>query len=409
MNVPGTIDSINTRKRPFFHRKRPAGNTRRNGIQPIRIGVNASMLDSKPTGVGVFTYNLVNAMHKQLKHDAGMDMTVFSPVSAYLDPGLHIHTIPRLVQSSAYPKTSALSRQAWNQLIYPLAARHMDVLLNPSTHGHLWGQQQILTIHDLLSLRFEDISAHQRFYFQQILPAMIHKAARIIAVSQSTKEDIIHFFGTSPEKIHVVSNGYDNRTFKPARGSSAAIREAYGVSDYILAVGPTYPHKNFITLLKAYALLQPSTRMQHPLLIAGGRPAYLNEIRKEAATLGISANLHVAGYVPQHLMAAIYQEAKMLVFPSRYEGFGIPLLEAMACGCPVVSSSASSMPEVCGTAAYYADPDSPDAFHQAISKLLTDEATRKQLSSTGLIRCKQFSWERSAASVISIVKDIFST
>jgi glycosyltransferase involved in cell wall biosynthesis len=409
MIFPGSTTSIKQHKNRFARTKAREEKTACKSNPPLRIGVNASMLDAKPTGVGIFTYNLINAMHKLVKVDGAFDLTVYSPVSHNLDPGLRIHTIPGIVQSSAYPKTSALSRQAWNQFIYPLAARQMDVLLNPSTHGHLWGQHQVLTIHDLLSLRFPDISTHQRIYFQKLLPAMIRKSTRIIAVSESTKADIMHYFGTPEDKIHVVHNGYDSKTFKPARGSSAAIREAYGVKDYILAVGPTYPHKNFTTLLKAYALLQPSIRQQHPLLIAGGRPAYLNELRKKAANLGISAHLHFTGYVPQHLMPALYHEARMLVFPSLYEGFGIPLLEAMACGCPVISSNASSMPEVCGTAASYANPDAPESFYSAINRLLTDEAHRKHFSSAGLTRCRQFSWERSAATVIDIVKDIFSS
>lgn len=362
------------------------------------------MLDGKPTGVGVFTYNLVNALHRKLEQERRMELTVFTPTAQHLDAGVRMRYIPRFVQYSDFPVTSAISRLAWNQIAYPRVARKMDILLNPSSHGHLWGQNQILTIHDLLSLRFQNISTHQRIYFQRILPHLVRKSSAIIAVSESTKKDIMQFFNVPAEHIHVVYNGFDNRSFSPARGTSAAIREWSGVSEYILAVGPTYPHKNFDTLIKAYALLPASARIQHPLLVTGGRPAYLSALKSLAAAAGVAANIHFTGYVPQHLMPALYQEAKMLVFPSLYEGFGIPLLEAMACGCPVVSSNASSMPEVCGKAALYANPESPEALSQAIVTMLSSDTLRKRMSELGIVRAAEFSWDRTATQVLQIIK-----
>jgi glycosyltransferase involved in cell wall biosynthesis len=372
----------------------------------LRIGVNASMLDSKPTGVGVFTYNLINHMHLLLKEDHQIDLTVFSPVDKHLEPGIRVQRIPSALQSSEYPRSSAISRLAWNQLMYPVVARNMDILLNPSTHGHLWPGKQVLTIHDLLSLRFNNISGHQRLYFQNVLPRMIRQSAAVITVSECTKQEVIRHFGTQADKIRVINNGFDRRNFCPSLAGSQKILDRYGVSGYILAVGPTYPHKNFGTLFQAYAQFSSRERKQYPLLIAGGRPSYIAQLRKLSDHAGLSQYIHFTGYVPQELMPALYQEARLLVFPSLYEGFGIPLLEAMGCGCPIVCSDTSSMPEVCGNAAIYADALKPDSMHAGMKVVLENESLCTLLRKNGLSRAKHFSWERAASEVIQLMREI---
>jgi glycosyltransferase involved in cell wall biosynthesis len=372
----------------------------------LRIGINASMLDMKPTGVGVFTFNLINHMYLQLKADRQTELTVFSPVDKHLEKGIRVRRIPSAVQSSEYPRSSAINRLAWNQLMYPVVARNMDILLNPSTHGHLWYGNQVLTIHDLLSLRFNDVSGHQRLYFKNILPRMIRQSAAIITVSECTKQEVIKYFGTNAEKIRVVNNGFDGTRFSPSREDHHRIEARYGISNYILAVGPTYPHKNFERLLQAYTRFSSEERKRYPLLIAGGRPAYVAHLRKLSTHAGLAENVHFTGYIPQELMPALYQEARLLVFPSLYEGFGIPLLEAMASGCPIVCSDTSSMPEVCGDAAFYVDALQPASIYAGMKAVLENPSLHLALKQNGIFRAKYFSWERAASEVIQLVKEI---
>jgi glycosyltransferase involved in cell wall biosynthesis len=379
-----------------------------NESRKLRIGINASMLDLKPTGVGIFTYNLINHMHRQLMQDDSRELTIFSPTSEMLDAGLRIAKVPKQVQASEFPRTSAISRLAWNQLVYPLVARKMDVLLNPSTHGHLWGGLQILTIHDLISLRYPDISPHQHLYFKKILPWMIRKSTGIITVSEFTRQDVIRQFSVPPEKVHVVENGFDRKQFFP-KPLSGIILKHFGIKDYILAIGPTYPHKNFETLINAFALLSPEKRRQHPLLIAGGRATYVDYLKKISADAGLTADIHFAGYVPQELMPALYREAQLLVFPSLYEGFGIPLLEAMACGCPIVCSNISSMPEICQDAAFYVDPLQVTSIHEGINRLISEESLRRFYSVRGIQRASYYSWERAASEMNQLITEISIT
>ncbi|MBI3883059.1 MAG: glycosyltransferase family 4 protein, partial [Sphingobacteriales bacterium] len=207
-----------------------------------------------------------------------------------------------------------------------------------------------LVIHDLLSLRYKNISTHQRFYFKYLLPLLIHRTKKIVTVSETTKKDIVRFLGYPAHKIDVIYNGYDDKRYFPTSQNEKVIEKKYGFKNYLLAIGPTYPHKNFELLLSAYKQLDQETQKQYPLIIAGGKKNYLSVLKKQVQKLGLEKQVHFLGYVPIELMPALYREALTFIFPSLYEGFGIPLLEAMACGCPLIVSNISSMHEVCDDA-----------------------------------------------------------
>jgi glycosyltransferase involved in cell wall biosynthesis len=179
--------------------------------------------------------------------------------------------------------------------------------------------------------------------------------------------------------------------------------QKHRVQDYILAVGPTYAHKNFERLLRAYAMLTEETRERHDLVIAGGLEPYLSILKSLAIELGIQDKVRFLGYLPQDDMPELYREASLFVFPSLYEGFGLPLLEAMASGCPVISSNTSSMPEVCGDAAKYVDPHDESDICRAIGEVLSDTGLRESLVEKGLQRCKSFTWESTAKSYRDLI------
>ncbi|MBC8034702.1 MAG: glycosyltransferase family 4 protein, partial [Chitinophagaceae bacterium] len=297
----------------------------------------------------------------------------------------------------------------WNTFYYPYQARKLDILISPTTHGSFILKNQIITIHDLISLRYDNISAHQRFYFKYLLPFLVSRAKLIIAISEATKKDIIELLHCPEEKVKVIYNGFDHSHYNMLNVKTSYITEKYGFKNYLLAVGPTYAHKNFETLLKAYNSFDVSFRDHHPLLIAGGKKAYLGQLKKMVSDLNLDKHVHFLGYVPFELMPSLYREAKALVFPSLHEGFGFPLLEAMACGCPVIVSNTSSMPEVCGDAVVYFDPLNQEALARSIKEVLNNESLQEDLRRKGIIQVQKFSWEQTAKSFKKLIEHHFQS
>lgn len=373
----------------------------------ISIGLNGSMLDEKPTGVGVYSFNLINNLSFLHLNEPHKTLTVFTPTNTLLNKDIKIIKLSNLLQSTRHGKLAAICRFTWNTFYYPIQARKFDILISPTTHGSFLLNNQIITIHDLLSLRFQNISTHQRFYFKYLLPVLIKRAKLIIAVSENTKRDIIHFFKCPEEKIKVIYNGYDEERYFPAAENKLLIYHQYGVKNYLLAVGPTYPHKNFELLIEAYNALNSTCKKKHPLVIAGGKEKYLSVLKDLVHTLELDECIHFIGYVPAELMPSLYREAHLLIFPSLYEGFGIPLLEAMASGCAVITSNTSSMPEVGGDAVLYFDPMDSLSLTALMQQLIMDDTLRSELKKKGLERAKKFSWKKMAGSFNNIIDNFF--
>jgi glycosyltransferase involved in cell wall biosynthesis len=374
----------------------------------ITIGINGSMLDEHPTGVGVYSYNLINHLCELYRNGHTGALTVFSPSDSFLSNKVRVIKLSQYMRASQYGKIAALTRFLWNTFLYPFQARKYDVRISPTTHGSFFLRNQIITIHDLLSLRYNNISRHQRFYFKYLLPFLVSRSRLVITVSESTRQDVIHYLKCNPEKVKVVYNGYDDTKYfrQPAQDH---IFKKYGIRNYFLAVGPTYPHKNFETLLNAYSSLPPDIKKTYPLLIAGGMKNYLDHLKNFTDSNGLSPYVYFTGYVEADLMPSLYREAFALIFPSLYEGFGFPLLEAMACGCPVLCSSTSSMPEVCGEAALYFDPLKVSSLSEAMQSLIADAYVRASLMEKGLVQAKKFSWQKTAMEFKSIIDHQFHT
>jgi len=378
---------------------------RNNGMT---IGINGSMLDHQPSGIGIYSINLINHLFLLYQAENNHPLTVFTPSRFLLNPALKILKLGDLLQSSRYGKLAAISRFIWNTFIYPFRARNYDVLLSPTTHASFISRNQILTIHDLLSLRFGNINAHQRLYFKYLLPFLVNQATLIIAVSEATKRDIVHFLDYPADKIKVIYNGYDKLKYNTSDYGGKEIFKNYGLSNYFLVVGPTYPHKNIELLIQAYSELPDALKIKHAMGSAGGKRPYIDNIKCLVHKLGLEKEINFLGYVPQQFMAPLYKEAFALIFPSLYEGFGFPLLEAMACGCPVITSNTSSMPEVCGDAAFYINPLEKMAMIDAMTSLENDPGLYTSLKKKGLLQAKKFSWEKTAAEMKVFIETYFN-
>lgn len=265
----------------------------------------------------------------------------------------------------------------------------------------------VLTVHDLI---FERYPAHHTrrnmLYLRAAMPRFVRAATAVIAVSAHTKRDLVELYGADPTKIYVIHEGIDP-TFAPAAASEVArvsLRYSAG-RPYVLMVGTLEPRKNHAAALTALARLK-AAGFPHRLVVAGGKGWLFEPIRRQVEALGLAGDVNFAGYVPAADLPALYSGAACVLAPSLYEGFGFPVLEAMACGAPVVCSNVSSLPEVAGGAALLAPPVDDAALADAVRLVLTQPALAAALRAQGLVQARSFSWERTAAQTAEMYRTL---
>ncbi len=231
------------------------------------------------------------------------------------------------------------------------------------------------------------------FYFQHMIPPTLKKADIVIAISENTKSDVMKMIKISPEKIKSIYLGVDEKFLPQQEKEYKEILKKYSIpKPYILFVGMLEPRKNLDGLLRAYAPLKE--RLNHHLIIVGKKGWKYEPIFETVKKLELQNHVHFLGYVPDEDVPALYSAATCFVYPSFYEGFGIPIIEAMACGCPVITSNNSSMKEIAGNAAILVDPYNITDIQNAIELLIADKAIRIKKRKEGIIQAKKFSWEK---------------
>ncbi len=255
--------------------------------------------------------------------------------------------------------------------------------------------KSIVTIHDLSYVRVpETASPSLKKYLDMVVPRSIARATHVHAVSETTRQDIIALYNTPPEKVSVIFNAVEPR-FKPVDVSKAILAK-YHIPDepYIISVGTVQPRKNYSRLVKS--LVQLRQKYDVHLVIAGGRGWLEDEFYATIRQTGMTDYVHVTGFVADDDLPALYSGSMCMAYPSLYEGFGIPVLEAMACGTPVLTSTTSSLPEVAGDSAILVNPYNIDAIQDGLERLISDQNLRKTLSEKGLLQAQKFTWEQSA-------------
>jgi glycosyltransferase involved in cell wall biosynthesis len=369
----------------------------------MQVTVNASLLDQTPSGLGIYTENVLGELSKLISPSD--TVTIYTSYSKNLEgrvpENMVFSRVPSLVQPR-FGKRAGLARFFWNQLIFPFKLHAQEVVYCPTHHGFLWGpSKQVITVHDLLAIKFPSQYRLQYYYFKCFLPFLLKKAAAVVADSENTRRDIHSYYGVNLNKIQVVYSAIP-QDFKPAdHDALQRVRGIYGVNEFVLIVGASYPHKNISRAIKAFAEIRcKAPRLE--LVVAGGRKEYLKVLEQEARDLDVEG-VRFLGYVPQRDIPILYSAAYALLYPSLYEGFGLPPLEAMACGCPVIVSNTSSLPEICGDAAYYVDPYSIESIAEGLFRVVSDEKTRAALRQKGLERAKSFTWKKAAEGVYRIL------
>jgi glycosyltransferase involved in cell wall biosynthesis len=268
----------------------------------------------------------------------------------------------------------------------------------------------VVTVHDVSFRHVPNmISIKDRWSLNLQFHLRLRKANKIITVSQNSKDDIIKYYGIPENKIVVIYEGVDSSFRVISDGEEKrAIAIKYNLPDkFILYVGTYLPHKNIDTLLRAYNRLRSHNRISHALVLAGKKGRNFSLINSLINELGLNNDVRTIGYVPPEDLPYIYNLSSAFVFPSFYEGFGLPLLEAMACGIPVVASRASCLPEIGGDAAIYFSPKDSLELAEVLKKVIEDKAIRHNAITKGLRRIDNFSWRRMAEKTLEVYEGIF--
>jgi len=369
----------------------------------MHIGIDASRA-AIATRTGIEWYSL-QVIRRLVMLDPTDTFTLYSrlPLPAEIPvnpPRVRARVMP-------FPRLWTHLRLSWE-----LARRPPDVLWVPAhVLPLIHPRRSVVTIHDLGYLRYPEGPAP---YLRLSTVWNARTATHIIAVSETTKADLMRELHVAPDRITVVYPGVDER-FRPVSDPATlrAMRERYGLTGpYVLYLGTLRPRKNVVRLVEAFAQvslsLQGDGEKPH-LVIAGRKSSYYDQVRAVVTRLGLSDRVIVPGYVSADDVPLLMAGARLFVLPSLYEGFGVPVVEAMACAVPVVCSTTPALAEVAGRAALLVDPTDTAALAQAMHRALTDESLRRELIAWGLERASSFSWDRCAAETLTVLRRAWTT
>lgn len=366
-----------------------------------KISINGTYIQEQASGLGVVNRNLISEL---MKCDRQFQFTLYSH-DDYFQTQYPDRVIP--VNSTVSPDrgfAGHIKRIFWYQtaLNQQLQRQSADLFFSPVYEGMFFPSiPQIVTVHDLIPLKYPQLSPKWKYYYQYALPLLLKKSRKIISVSEHTKQDLVQNYGLEPDTIDVVYHGCDRRLFYP-QGDPERLKK-YRLDKYLLYVGDLRFYKNLIRCLSAFDRLPLK---EYQFAIAGKKDDFFYpQIERQIQQLSARERIIFLDYVPTADLRLLYSMARSLVFASLYEGFGLPVLEAMACGCPVIASKSTSLTEVGGDSVLYVDPYSVENITQTMYRVLTDAELRKSLSDRGLARAKLFSWDKTARDVCQIFED----
>lgn len=377
--------------------------------RPIHIGLNAHLLSLSQSyrGAGISWY-IFNLLKNLARVSPDFCYSAFLSDRTFQEPSLALHL-------SHLPTQRPVVRILWEQFLQPLALRQagVDLLHALAFVAPLAAPCPfVVTVYDLSYLRTpEAFRPFNRWYLRQFTANSVKRARAVIAISESTRQDVINLLGAPPEQVHTVYCGADEQ-FRPLPAPEiAAFKAMRGLPDtFVLFLGTLEPRKNVAGLLRAYALWRDQEPNAPPLVIAGGKGWYYRHIFGLVGSLNLTNTVRFTDYVPQSELPLWYNAASLFVYPSHFEGFGLPVLEAMACGTPVITSTASSLPEVTGTdgAACLVAPADNEALAEAMRQVMADRDLRAGMARQGLDRAAGFRWDKTAQETVAVYRKALS-
>ncbi len=372
-----------------------------------RVGIDVTSAITQGGGIGRYTRELVHALAALEQRPT---LRLFSARPPRTLP--HPNPLPQVegIQHTPAPLDERWLYRLWYRARLPLPVQwvtgpldlfHSPDFVLPPVGGNI---PTLLTVHDLSFVHYpQAYPAPLVAYLNRVVPWSVRRATHIVADSVATQQDLITLWQTPAEKITVLYSGVDER-FRPVTDGRhlAQVRASYdlGEAPYLLSVGTLQPRKNYQMLIQAFAPL--ARHWPHQLVIAGGQGWLYEDMVAEVGRQGLEGRVRFTGFVADRDLPALYSAATLFLFPSLYEGFGLPILEAMACGAPVVASNASCLPEVVGQAGVLLSPHEPAAWTRTLHTLLLDSGRRARLVGAGALQARQFTWRRAARQLVQL-------
>ncbi len=357
-----------------------------------KIGIDVQAAKARKTGLGVYTEFLVQALRKEA------------------DNHYQFHFYGR----ERAKDLNTFERLRWENFELPHEVKNdnLDLLHIPAFAPALFKPcKLVVTIHDLIGMIFPNQKGWpSRFYWGKWLPMTAARADKIIADSENTKKDILKLLNVKPEKIRVIyPSGHESFTSQISLKEIEAVKDRFGIKrPFFLFVGTIEPRKNLKRVIEAFGMWTKKTKSSHQLMIVGAKDFAHGQEFAALQNNGLSDQIIFAGFLKHEELNALYAGALALLFPSLYEGFGLPILEAMASGTPVLTSQTSSLPEVAGNAALLVNPEDTDKIVEGIAHLAEDQILRERLRAQGFERIKQFSWQKTARETIEVYESLLS-
>lgn len=378
------------------------------------LGIDGSSLLSAKTGIGIYTDRLLCG----IRSCSDFTVKIYLPMP-FINPAKRNNSIDAIIKN--YPDveikshvlpTPKMQRWIWGhsdflpieRFLGPVDLYHGTSFVMPPLH-HAKG---IMTIYDLSFMLFPQFHTREMQAFTKNIRRYAERTDCIIAISEQTKQDIVSLLNVPEMKVRVTLLAADTR-YRVIDDTHriASVAATYGIDrEYILYTGTLEPRKNVPAIIRAFQSIKRELNVPHRLVLAGKKGWLYDDIFTEVRALGLEQEIIFTGYVPDEDLPFLYNGADLFVYPSFYEGFGLPPLEAMACGCPVISSNTSSLPEVVGTAGIMVDPRKPEELAAAMARVLGDSDLANGMRRQGLERAATFSWDRCARETLSIYRDV---
>ena len=377
------------------------------------IALNAQLLSSSAGYRSAGINRVLQQLLTELPNVPGDERyLVYAP---YSEPNRRLLARPRMrSRLTRLPVERPPVRIAWEQTVLPVEllrerAELLHALGFVSPFG--WRGKTVVTVYDLSFLRFPEVyNRANRVYLSTFTPPSLRRADRVITISEDARRDVVELCGVAPERVTAILLAADESLQPASPEAVRAFRTRHNLPErFVLYQGTLQPRKNLETLVRAYGMLRAQGSDDHILVLAGPRGWQYDSIFELTRQLGLEDAVRFPGFVPDEDQPLWYSSATVFAFPSRYEGFGLPLLEAMACGAPVVSSSSSSLPEVVGDAGLLVDPSDVEGLCSALRELLEDEPRRLALAAAGRARAATFSWRKMAEETVQVYREVLGS
>ena len=384
----------------------------------MRVGIDGNILTLRKTGIVEYAARIINGilasapdvsfsvhLPTPLRRLHRKEDTVLRARQYIVDPAGKVAMYPQI-----FPPQK-IQRKLWDFIGYPAVEsiigeidvfHGMSYVLPPRRRA-----KGILTICDLTFLLFPEYHAQGMQSLARTIRRQAHSADAVIAISEHTRKDIVESLGVPDERVVVTLLAADEKYRVLPRSEVLPVTFRYGIDgDYILYTGTLEPRKNVTAIIEAFNILKREMALPHRLVIAGRKGWLYDGLFKQIEELKLGRDVIFTDFVPDEDLVALYNGASLFVYPSLYEGFGLPPLEAMACGCPVVTSNTSSLPEVVGDAGLMVDPRRPEELAEAMARIIEDSALRAELREKGLKRAAEFSWRRCAEETLAVYREL---